>query len=42
MIGGQKWSVVLKMLCLTCYNLEIDWRTGKVKMTGCLEEYKKQ
>ena len=23
-IGGQKWTVVLKMLWLACYNLEID------------------
>jgi len=37
-IGGQKWTVILVMPWLACYNLEIDWRTGKVKMTRCPEE----
>ena len=37
-IGGQKWNVILEMLWLACHNLEIDWRTGEVKMTRCLEE----
>jgi len=41
-IRGQKWSVILGMLWLTCHNPEIDWRTGEVKMTRCLEEYGKQ
>jgi len=27
---------------LACHNPEIDWRTGEVKMTRCLEEYGKQ
>jgi len=37
-IGGQKWNVILRMLWLACYNSEIDWRIGEVKMTRCLEE----
>ena len=41
-IGGQKWMVILEMLWLACHNLEIDWRTGEVKMTRCLEECGKQ
>ena len=34
-IRGQKWSVILGMLWLGCYNPEIDWKTGKVKMMRC-------
>ena len=41
-IGGQKWSVILGILWLARYNPEIDWRTGEVKMTRCLEECGKQ
>ena len=41
-IGGQKWAVILGMLWLAYYNPEIDWRTGEVKITRCLEEYGKQ
>ena len=41
-IGGQKWSMILEMPWLAHHNPEIDWRTGEVKMTRCLEEYKKQ
>jgi len=41
-IGGQKWGVILGMLWLACYNLEIDWKTGEVKMTRCPEECGKQ
>ena len=41
-IGRQKWSVILGMLWLVCYNPEIDWRTGEVKMTRCSEECGKQ
>ena len=41
-IGGQKWMVILRILWLVCHNLEIDWRTGEVKMTRCLEECGKQ
>jgi len=41
-IRGQKWMVILEMLWLACHNLEIDWRTGEVKMTRCLEECEKQ
>ena len=37
-IGGQKWSIILKILWLACHNLEIDWRTEKMKMTRCPEE----
>ena len=40
-IGGQKWMVILGMPWLACYNPGIDWRTGKVKMTRCPEEYGK-
>jgi len=29
------------MLWLACHNLEIDWRTEKVKMTRCPEKYGK-
>jgi len=42
MIGGQKWMVILGMLWLACYNPEIDWRTGEVKMTRCPEECMRQ
>jgi len=41
-IGGQKWTVILEMLWLACHNPEIDWRTGEVEMTRCLEKYSKQ
>jgi len=41
-IGGQKWMVILGMLWLARHNPEIDWRTGEVKMTRCLEECGKQ
>ena len=41
-IGGQKWSVILEILWLACHNPEIDWKTGEVKMTRCLEECGKQ
>jgi len=37
-IGGQKWSVILRMPWLACHNPEIDWRTEEVKMTRCPEE----
>ena len=37
-IGGQKWSVILGMPWLECYNPEIDWKTGEIKMTKCLDE----
>ena len=42
MISGQKWTVILGMPWLARYNPEIDWRTGEVKMTRCLEECGKQ
>jgi len=41
-IGGQKWTVILKMPWLAHHNPEIDWKTGEVKMTRCPEEYGKQ
>ena len=41
-IGGQKWTVILGMPWLACYNPEIDWRIGEVKMTRCLEKCGKQ
>jgi len=41
-IGGQKWTVILGMLWLARHNPEIDWRTGEVKITRCLEECGKQ
>jgi len=37
-IRGQKWSVILGMPWLGCYNPEIDWKTGEIKMTRCSEE----
>jgi len=40
-IGGQKWMVILGMLWLARYNLEINWRIGKVKMMRCLKECRK-
>jgi len=41
-IGGQKWRVILGMPWLACHNSEVDWKTGEVKMTRCLEECGKQ
>ena len=41
-IGGQKWEVILGMPWLAHHNPEIDWKTGEVKMTRCLEECGKQ
>ena len=41
-IGGQRWSVILGMPWLAHHNPEINWRTGEVKMTRCLEECGKQ
>ena len=41
-IGGQKWEVILEMPWLECHNLEIDWKTGEVRMTRCPEECGKQ
>ena len=41
-IRGQKWTVILRMLWLTCHNPEIDWRIGEMKMTRCPEECGKQ
>ena len=41
-IGEQKWTVILRMLWLAYYNLEINWRTGEMKMMRCPEECGKQ
>ena len=41
-IGGQKWGVILGMPWLECYNPEIDWKMGEVKMTRCPEECGRQ
>jgi len=41
-IGGQKWSVIIGMPWLARHNLEVNWRTGEVKMTRCLPECGKQ
>ena len=41
-IRGQKWTVILRMLWLTCHNPEIDWRIGEMNMTRCPEECGKQ
>jgi len=41
-IRGQKWTVILRMLWLTCHNPKIDWRIGEMKMTRCPEECGKQ
>jgi len=37
-IGGQKWSIILGMPWLARYNPEIDWKTGEVQMTRCMDE----
>ena len=42
MIREQKWKVILRIPWLACYNSEIDWRTGKVKITRCPKECRKQ
>jgi len=41
-IRGQKWMVILGIPWLAHHNPEIDWKTGEVKMTRCLEECGKQ
>ena len=42
MIGSQKWSVILEMLWLACYNPKIDWRTEEVKIMRCSKKCEKQ
>jgi len=37
-IRGQKWSMILGIPWLRRHNPEIDWKTGEVKMTRCLDE----
>ena len=34
-IGGQKWSVILGISWLACYNPEIDWKTGEIQIMRC-------
>ena len=41
-IGGQKWSVILRILWFAHHNSEIDWETGEVKITRYTKEYRKQ
>jgi len=41
-IGEQKWTVILGMPWLAHHNPEIDWKTGKVKITRCPEKSGKQ
>jgi len=41
-IGEQKWIVILGMPWLAHHNPEVDWRTGKVKITRCPEKCGKQ
>ena len=40
-IGGQNLNIILEMSWLACYNPEIDWSIGEVKITRCLEKYGK-
>ena len=42
MTEEQKWNVILGMLWLAHHNLQIDWKTGEVKIMKCLEECSKQ
>ena len=37
-IGGQKQSIILGMPWLACHNPEIDWKTGEVQMTRCMDK----
>jgi len=41
-IGGQKWSIILGMPWLACHNPEIDWKTGEVQMTRCMDKCEKK
>ena len=41
LIGGQKQNVILGMLLLACNNPEINWKTGEVKITRCLDKCEK-
>ena len=41
-IEGQEWEVILGMPWLAHHNPEIDWRTGEVQITRCLEECRKK
>ena len=37
-ISRQKWNTILGILWLACYNSEIGWKTGEVKMMRCLNK----
>jgi len=41
-IREQKWEVILDILWLAQHDQEIDWKVREVKMTRCLEKYKRQ
>ena len=41
-IGGQKWSVIIRMPWLARHNPEVNWRTEEVKMIRCPPECGKQ
>ena len=41
-IGEQKWNVILGIPWLACHNLEINWKTGKVKIMRYPEKCGKQ
>jgi len=41
-IGGQKWTVILRMPWLAHHNPEINWKTEEVKMMRCSEKCGKQ
>jgi len=41
-IEGQKWSVILEIPWLVCYNPEINWKTWEVKMMRYPYECRKQ
>jgi len=41
-IREQKQSIILGMPWLACYNLEINWKTGEMKIMRCLDKCGKQ
>ena len=41
-IGGQKQSIILRILWLAFHNPEIDWKTREVKIMRCLDKCRKQ
>jgi len=38
-IEEQKWNVILEIPWLAYHNLEINWKTGEVKIIRCPKEY---